>query len=168
MSRSVSREGCQGPWVCFRVPGIFSCVFLAGFLHLSLVFAPLIYLEFISLWMKVKGKGLFLPCLSSYSVVYVVAFFSSLWCFAACQASWPASTHCPVTCPSLCHHLLVLSTVVKKKITFLKLVWSILVSCVFIQLLGTDHKFLQAIMCYIYFLLNNTGWFLRSLLSILM
>lgn len=99
MSRSVSREcqssfqlcfhseRCQGPWVCLRVTGIFSCVFLAGLFHLSLVFAPLIYLELISLCMKVKGKALFLPCLSSCSAVYVDAFFLSLGWFAACQAA---------------------------------------------------------------------------------
>lgn len=89
-----------------------------------------------------KGQGSFSPVSIQLFCRLCRCFLFAIGMFCCLPGQLTSFDTLLVTCPSLCHHLLVLSTVVKKKITFLKLVWSILPSCVFIQLLGTDHKFL--------------------------
>lgn len=125
MSRSVSpeclssfqlclhSEGCQGPWVCLSHRYFLLC-FPGRLTALELGICPFDLFRTRFPVNEGKGQGSFLLCLPSCSVVCVDAFFLSSGCFAACQASCPASAHCSVTCPSLCHCLLVLSTVVEK------------------------------------------------------
>lgn len=98
-----------------------------------------------------KGQGSFSPVFSQSFCLLCRCFLFVIMMFCCLPGQltrfYTLPSHLSILMPSppgLVHCS-------EKKITFLKLVWSNLVSCVFIQLLGTDHKFLQAIMCYLFF-----------------